>query len=100
VARVTVEDCLQKETNRFALIVLAAERARQLMQGRKPLVVSDNKVAVTALREIAAGHVRFNEVVKDVVLTYVAERKARAAAHARLGADARHRHMRQDKPKG
>ena len=55
-ARITVEDCLEKVTNRFALIVLAAERARQLAHGATPRVTSHNKAAVTALREIAAGN--------------------------------------------
>jgi DNA-directed RNA polymerase subunit omega len=75
VARITVEDCLEKESNRFALIVLAAERARQLAKGNRPLVQCDNKPAVTALREIAAGKVKFVENVKSVLVTYIAEAK-------------------------
>jgi DNA-directed RNA polymerase subunit omega len=75
VARITVEDCLEKEPNRFALIVLAAERARQLAHGAASRVSSENKAAVTALREIAAGNVRFNENVKEVVRTFIADRK-------------------------
>jgi len=58
-ARVTVEDCLQKIKNRFALVVLAATRTKQLMQGASRLVPSTNKDAVTSLREIAAGKVHF-----------------------------------------
>ena len=54
-ARITVEDCLQKVDNRFALIHLAAKRVRQLRKGAEPLVVCKNKDTVTALREIAAG---------------------------------------------
>jgi DNA-directed RNA polymerase subunit omega len=79
VARITVEDCLAKEGNRFALIMLAAERARQLSRGATPRVASHNKVAVVALREIAAGHVRFRELVKNTVISYIAERKAHSA---------------------
>jgi DNA-directed RNA polymerase subunit omega len=75
VARITVEDCLEKESNRFALIVLAAERARQLAKGARPLVQCDNKPAVSALREIAAGKVKFVENVKSVLVTYIAETK-------------------------
>ncbi|MEA2700199.1 MAG: DNA-directed polymerase subunit omega [Myxococcales bacterium] len=95
-ARVTVEDCLQNETNRFALIVLASERARQLMQGKKSLVYCHNKVAVTALREIAAGRVKFNENVKDVIVTWIAEKKAlaaepRVAGGARQNRGSRHK---------
>ncbi len=48
-ARVTVEDCLEKVGNRFALVILAAERARMLSKRSQPLVVCDNKPAVTAL---------------------------------------------------
>ena len=56
-ARVTVEDCLEKVENRFALVLLAAERAHQLEMGvSEPQVSEDNdKPTVIALREIAAG---------------------------------------------
>jgi DNA-directed RNA polymerase subunit omega len=57
-ARITVEDCLQKSSNRFELVMLAAKRARQLLKGAKPLIESDNREVVIALREIAAGKVR------------------------------------------
>jgi DNA-directed RNA polymerase subunit omega len=76
-ARVTVEDCLEKVNNRFALVVLAAERARQLANGGRPLVVCTNKPAVTALREIAGGSVRFNESVEGTVRHFIDEVKAR-----------------------
>jgi len=58
-ARVTIEDCLPQVPSRFALTVLAAKRARQIMAGARPLVDSKNKPPVIALREIAATHVRF-----------------------------------------
>ena len=54
-ARITVEDCLEKTPNRFALVLGAARRAKQLLKGARPLIESDNKEVVTALREIAAG---------------------------------------------
>ncbi len=54
-ARITVEDCLQKIPNRFQLVLAAAYRARMLSQGHTPRVESKNKPGVTALREIAAG---------------------------------------------
>lgn len=56
-ARVTVEDCLEKVENRFALVLLAAERAHQLEMGiSDPMVPEDNdKPTVIALREIAEG---------------------------------------------
>jgi len=55
-ARVTVEDCLEHVDNRFELVRLAARRARQLAQGKDPLVDPENdKPTVIALREIAEG---------------------------------------------
>ena len=78
-ARVTVEDCLERVNNRFALVILAAERARQLANGGRPLVHCTNKPAVTALREIARGQVRFNESVDGTVKLYLDEIKSRGA---------------------
>ncbi len=72
-ARVTVEDCLEREENRFALVVLAATRCRQLMKGASPLVHSKNKAAVTALREIAAGKVHYDRPSHDAVAEYIEE---------------------------
>jgi DNA-directed RNA polymerase subunit omega len=57
-SRITVEDCLQKVTNRFELVMLASKRARQLFKGAKPLIESDNREVVVALREIADGKVK------------------------------------------
>lgn len=73
-ARVTVEDCLEV-TNRFALVILGAERARQLANGGRPLIRCANKPAVTALREIAKGQVRYNESVETTVNQFLAEKK-------------------------
>ena len=56
-ARITVEDCLEKVENRFELVVLAGKRTKQLLKGSTPLIKSDNKDGVIALREIAAGKV-------------------------------------------
>ncbi len=56
-ARVTVEDCLEKVNTRFALVHLAAARVRQLRKGAEPLVVCKNKDVVVSLREIAAEKV-------------------------------------------
>ena len=58
-ARVTIEDCLDKEQNRFRLVHLATARAKQLLSGADPLYECDNKSVVTALRQVAAGFVRF-----------------------------------------
>ena len=56
-ARVSIEDCQKHMPNRFALVVVAANRARQLMSSSLPLINTKNKVAVTALREIAEGKI-------------------------------------------
>jgi len=57
-ARVTVEDCLDHVDNRFELVLLASRRARQISQGKEPLVDWENdKPTVVALREIAAGKI-------------------------------------------
>ncbi len=64
-ARITVEDCLQKIPNRFQLVLAAAYRARMLSQGHTPRVESKNEPGVTALREIAEGHVGL-EMLKRV----------------------------------
>jgi DNA-directed RNA polymerase subunit omega len=56
-ARVTVEDCLEKVPNRFALIHLAFQRVKMVRAGAPPRVQSKNKEVVQALREIAAGKV-------------------------------------------
>lgn len=72
-ARVTVEDCLEREENRFALVVLAAQRTRQLMKGAGPLVHSKNKAAVTALREIAAAKVHYERASHEAVQEYIEE---------------------------
>jgi DNA-directed RNA polymerase subunit omega len=70
-ARLTVEDCLEHEENRFALVVLAARRARELMKGAPTLVKSNNKSAVIALREIAAGSVHFDRPSHGAVVEYI-----------------------------
>ncbi len=65
-ARVTVEDALPMVDNRFALVLLATKRTRQLMAGARALLPqSKNKPAVLALREIATGKVRFDRSVRD-----------------------------------
>ncbi|MEZ4741704.1 MAG: DNA-directed RNA polymerase subunit omega [Bdellovibrionota bacterium] len=56
-ARVSVEDCQNRLPNRFELVMVAADRARQLMDGVEASVKSKNKICVTALREIANGSI-------------------------------------------
>jgi len=64
-ARITVEDCLEKIPNRFQLVLAATYRARMLNQGHTPKIESKNKSVVTALREIADGKVGL-EMLKKV----------------------------------
>ena len=60
-ARVTVEDCLEKMNNRFALVLLVTKRAKQILKGSEPTVSrKENKFIVTALREVAEGNVRYD----------------------------------------
>ena len=59
-ARVTVEDCLEKISNRFALVILVSKRLRQLLKGDQSLVEANNKHVVNALREVAAGKLMTN----------------------------------------
>jgi len=59
-ARITVEDCLKRVESRFVLVILAAKRAKMLMKGARPMVQTDNKPIVNALREIAAGKVYYS----------------------------------------
>ena len=73
-ARITVEDCLDKVENRFSLVHLVAKRAKQLLKGATPtLHFRSNKYIVTSLREVAAGSVFFDgqnhadeEIEKDL----------------------------------
>ncbi len=64
-ARITIEDCLKQIPNRFQLTLCATYRARQLLQGHTPKVDVKDKMAVVALREIAAGKVG-TEMLKKV----------------------------------
>lgn len=62
-ARITVEDCLDKVNNRFALVLLVAKRSKQLMKGDTCMAPGkNNKHVVNALREVAAGSVYFDTV--------------------------------------
>ncbi len=70
-ARVTVEDCLEREDNRFALVVLASRRARQIMKGSAPLVRCTNRPNVASLREIAAGKVHFDRPSADAIEEWI-----------------------------
>lgn len=63
-ARITVEDCLDRVNNRFELVLIAARRARDLALGKEALVPWENdKPTVVALRELAEG--RLDHLIKD-----------------------------------
>lgn len=75
-ARVTVEDCLARVPNRFALTILASRRARSLSEGRgRAMVDCENKEGVTALREISADRVRYKEDVADTMVDFIEEQR-------------------------
>ena len=67
-ARVTVEDCIDKVSNRFDLVLLASHRARQISQGAAITVDRDNdKNPVVALREIADGTLTPADLEEDFI---------------------------------
>jgi DNA-directed RNA polymerase subunit omega len=70
-ARVTVEDCVEKVPNRFELVLLAAQRAREISAGAEMTVERDNdKNPVVALREIADSTVDLGEVNESLIRRY------------------------------
>ncbi len=90
-ARITVEDCLDKVDNRFELVMVSSKRARQIqIEGKDPMVSVDNdKPTVIALREIADGLVDASILVQkpSVELDETREQQALAAAAAELEGD-------------
>lgn len=59
-ARITVEDCLTRVPNRFALVMLVAKRTKQMLKGSQPVIpLKENKHVVGSLREVALGAVSF-----------------------------------------
>lgn len=67
-ARVTVEDCVDKVPNRFELVLLAAQRARMLASGEQPLVAKENdKDPVISLREIAEVKVTADDLREQFI---------------------------------
>ena len=82
-ARITVEDCLNRIDNRFEMVLTATKRARQIANGAEPMVEEENdKPTVLALREIADGLVDPERV--DVLQ---AEMEAAEAFDSRLEDD-------------
>ena len=69
-ARVTVEDCVQRVPNRFELVLLAAQRARNISRGEELTVDRDNdKNPVVALREIADQTISPGDLREDLIHT-------------------------------
>jgi len=88
-ARITVEDCIERVNNRFELVLLATKRARQVARGAAPLVPDENdKPTVIALREIAEGLVtaEFMNAQQDVPLLDDDEEEA-ARARRPMGSE-------------
>lgn len=70
-ARVTIEDCVEKLPNRFELIMMASNRARKIGSGAPINVSRDNdKNTVVSLREIAEDHVDPAELKEDMIQSY------------------------------
>ena len=83
-ARVTVEDCMEPVDNRFALVMRATRRARQLQHGMDPLVEEENdKPTVIALREIATG--KITDEVLDQAEVVIEEEEAEEAMDMPFG---------------
>src|SRR6201746_1693640 len=67
-ARVTVEDCVERIPNRFELVLLAAQRARNLSRGEELTIDRDNdKNPVVALREIADETIDLGRIEQDLI---------------------------------
>ena len=70
-ARITVEDCIDKFPSRFELVLVASNRARKLYSGEKPTVEIDNdKNTVIALREIAEQTLSSEQLKNDLIEEY------------------------------
>lgn len=93
-ARITVEDCLDKVDNRFELVMVSSKRARQIQTGGKdPMVAVDNdKPTVLALREIADGFVNASILTEkpsvDIEEEFNTEAAEAEAAESMESADA------------
>jgi DNA-directed RNA polymerase subunit omega len=87
-ARITVEDCLAIVPNRFSLVLVAAERTKQLLKGAQARLDGDveNKEVVIALREIAAGEFKIDDsaVLAEDRWKPEDRRTAPAAAHVEV----------------
>ena len=84
-ARVTVEDCLERVENRFVLIHLAAKRVRQLRGGARAMSSRDNKDIVLSLREIAGGQVTVDNLRQLEPLPHPEREQIESAGEAEQG---------------
>jgi DNA-directed RNA polymerase subunit omega len=89
-ARVTVEDCILNVPNRFELVIMAAQRAKQISSGTPLTVDRDNdKDAVVSLREIADRTIDLGQITEDMIQSYckrgTIERLERQAARFQQG---------------
>ncbi|MFP4391787.1 MAG: DNA-directed RNA polymerase subunit omega [Desulfohalobiaceae bacterium] len=64
-ARITVEDALEKINNRFVIAQMAIKRVKMYRDGYPPLLDTDNKEVVTAIREIADGRIRLKSSITE-----------------------------------
>jgi DNA-directed RNA polymerase subunit omega len=85
-ARVTVEDCLDKVQNRFELVLVAAKRAHQLNSGgfRSTLDVAKDKPTVLALREIEAGLIDASILTEDYAMEEELNAQEKLADEAKM----------------
>jgi DNA-directed RNA polymerase subunit omega len=85
-ARVTVEDCLDKVQNRFELVLVAAKRAHQLNSGgfRSTLDVAKDKPTVLALREIEAGLIDASILTEDYTMEEELNAQEKLADEAKM----------------
>lgn len=67
-ARITVEDCLAKVSNRFLITQMGIKRVKQYREGYEPLVETKNKEVVNSLREIAAGKILPDSPIEEAVI--------------------------------
>jgi len=95
-ARITIEDCMEKVPNRFELVRMASIRAKQLKKGARALIENqENKEVVTSLREIAEGVVQrgdaevpaFDATLEEGALAETAPIEAEAVEDAATPAD-------------
>jgi DNA-directed RNA polymerase subunit omega len=86
-ARVTVEDCLDKVQNRFELVLVAAKRAHQLNSGgfRSTLDVGKDKPTVLALREIEAGLIDASILTEEYAIEEELNAQEKLADEAKMG---------------